>query len=892
MTPLLKNLLGNSSKDRELAEEMRAVLNEMQQERDRYQKLIESARDSVDRLQQLGEPIAKAGSDVDEVAARLGELKQRFEAMVQLSTLLQTLDERAESLAQNQERAETEIVSSLDEAKQIHSVFEELSQKVDIALALKDRLAAFLEVEKPFQELRGDAEALRGQVDGTGEHVARLREQHDRLMDAHKLAVSKMEALDRRRDDLGRALQDKERRVASVEQAVRAMDGVQHTVDDVKREIGTLKALGDNVVQKTAALEAQREAVERALAQADHLDRAMRQVDAGVRQQQENEKALSALQDQVAALRSLHEAVLERSSEISQLQRETDERTLATRQDLAAVTDEMKKTVERFDFESRGLESVSQRMADLRGALSDCENRFKGLSESSLALAELRSQTKTFASHLQTLSDEVGQVDQEMENFRAIRRDLDETGRAAREAGAQIAQIEEARPAVEAGLRDLEQLRGAHAMVKDALEQTQLAHGEIARARESQSETRAWLAGAEQSIGELKDQVAEVHKMAPTIEVLQKQAQRLSETTTAIESRREFVEDVHRRMLALGAQGGKLEERGRQLQTNMEAAEQRFLGLAAHAEEAERLSMTVATVSSNATEAERKTEEIGKTVAAIAARCESVEELAAQTQALRPELEQRHHALTEATKDLQRASALRKEGAASAQRLDELAKQLTAALATADKRAARVDELSSRLEERAANLKSVEKRLDQFEERLTRWDPVEKEIARSLDQISARQGTVEALQADLDRMFVMAEKTATDVREITSANQEIEQSRRLLMEVMDRLREVQDTTNTLDERKRQMTKAEERLARAEALLVDVRSSLEALQGQKAIVDQAVEKAGSLQFLLKQAEATIEGLREEREMTTRVRAAVAVVEQGDDEDAGAVEAKAA
>jgi hypothetical protein len=58
----------------------------------------------------------------------------------------------------------------------------------------------------------------------------------------------------------------------------------------------------------------------------------------------------------------------------------------------------------------------------------------------------------------------------------------------------------------------------------------------------------------------------------------------------------------------------------------------------------------------------------------------------------------------------------------------------------------------------------------------------------------------------------------------------------------------------------------------------VRSSLEALQGQKVIVDQAVEKAGALRFLLKQAEGMIEGLREERDMTARVRAAVASVQE--------------
>ena len=119
------------------------------------------------------------------------------------------------------------------------------------------------------------------------------------------------------REELSRDLTDKERRVANVEQSLRAMDGVQQGIDEVRRETGALKAIADLLSQKTGALEAQREAVDRALAQAEHLDRAMRQVDAGIRQQQENEKSLGALQDRVAAVRALHETVIERSNAIS-----------------------------------------------------------------------------------------------------------------------------------------------------------------------------------------------------------------------------------------------------------------------------------------------------------------------------------------------------------------------------------------------------------------------------------------------------------------------------------------------------------------------------------------------------------------------------------------------
>ena len=172
---------------------------------------------------------------------------------------------------------------------------------------------------------------------------------------------------------------------------------------------------------------------------------------------------------------------------------------------------------------------------------------------------------------------------------------------------------------------------------------------------------------------------------------------------------------------------------------------------------------------------------------------------------------------------------------------------------------------------------------------MTKWDRVDEEVTRSLEQIAARQDTVRSIQSDIGRMFAMAEKTFEDVRSITSAHREVAESRELLDELRGRLKDIHETTASLDERERQMSKAEERLARAEGLLADVRTGLETLQGQKAIVDQAVEKTGSLRFLLKQAEAMIDGLRDERQMTADVRDAVAVERDEEDDEEQALAA---
>ncbi|MDH5198309.1 MAG: hypothetical protein OEY20_13790, partial [Gemmatimonadota bacterium] len=515
MAHLLKNLLGNGSRDQEMTDEMRAVLQEITQERSHCEVLVKSARTSLTRVGEMSAPIAKAQSDTDAMTARLEGLEQRLSGVERLTALLETLDERGERLGQSQRQAEARITHAADDVQRVRSQIEELSHKVDLALELKERLGTFLEVDAPFRQLQGDADALRGQVAGAGEQLARMREQHDRMMDTHKAGLSKMDAFERQHEDLTRGLQDKERRLALMEQTLRGMDDVGRAVEDAKHKLGTLKALGDYVAQKTAALQAQRDAVEQAAARAEHLDHTMRRIDAGVRQQEENTKTLAALQEDLASLQALHDGVIRRSQEVDRIQSESDEQLRVVRTELGAARDEVRKTVERFDFENRGLEAVNQRVSDLRSVLADFEARFNGLSESGEVVAELASQTQGLTAQIQTISQEVGRLDEETRKVQAIRRDLDETGALARSAGERIARVEETRPSVEAALRDVEQLRGTHALVKDALEQTRIAAADVARVRESQSETRTWLAEVEQSLATLEGRTDELRKMTP-----------------------------------------------------------------------------------------------------------------------------------------------------------------------------------------------------------------------------------------------------------------------------------------------------------------------------------------------------------------------------------------
>jgi chromosome segregation ATPase len=884
MSTLLRNLLGNAPEAVDTAGEMRAVLYDLRQERGHCEALVNSARATVTRFQEMSEPLSRAGDNMNAISGRLTTLEQRLAGFERFASQLQGLDEGAERLAQRQRQADARLARSEEVAQKLESLLAEMADRVDTALELREQLDSFLSMETPFRRLQGDADALRGEVGGATERLARIREQHERVMEEHSVAHAKLGAFDRRHDELARSVDEKEQRIAGMEHALSTLHEVQQLADDAKQRLGTLKVLGDYVAAKTSALEAQRDSVERALARADALDEAVRQIDAGLRRQQENARSLVELQEQADGLQALSGEVLAKASGMEQLRDEASAQLAAVRAEVAEATAEAKRSAEQFAFESRGIEAVTQRITDLRGTVSDLESRFASVNESRQSAAELQSQLASATSRVETLAAEIGRLDAESERVQGLRRDLDVATQVATQAADRLAGLEDAQPAMEAALRDLEQLRGVHALVTDTLERAQHAGAELARLREEQTGTRTWLADVEATVTEVGKRVAELRKFTPGIEFVQGQVKRINESLSGIESRREVIEDMQRRMAELTALGGTLDERGRELQTRMDGAEQRFVTLAAHADEAERLGATVAGLTMSLQEAENDVREVGRNVVALQARCESIETLVERTRVLRHEIEQRQHALEEASQQLQQASELRQQAASSAQALDERAKQLAAALAAAERQADRVGAVSQQLEERADGLRFVDRRLGEFEERLARWELVDQEVARSLEQIAARQATVETLQADMDRMAGVAEKTAENVRTITAAQREIDESRVLVDDLLAMLSEARHASGALEERRRQLGQAEARLARADALLIDVRSGIQVLQSQKVVVDQAIEKAGSLEFLLRQADASIRTLRDERDMSTRLKAAMAavVVEEEDEE----------
>ena len=318
----------------------------------------------------------------------------------------------------------------------------------------------------------------------------------------------------------------------------------------------------------------------------------------------------------------------------------------------------------------------------------------------------------------------------------------------------------------------------------------------------------------------------------------------------------------------------------------MDAAEGRFVDLGRQAEEAERVTMTIAGVTAAVDAADRRMERTGASIDSLEDRAQRLDALGERMRVLGQDIDQRQSALEKATEHLTRVSDERRQAADTARQLEELTRAMATHLDDAESRSEHLAELAHQLEERAAGLGDVDRRMTHMEELLRRSDVAQASATQALEQIVGRQATVDAVEAQVKRVFGVAERTATDVRNIESARRDIESARALLDDMQERLKTTTEGMNAFEERKRQIEQLEHRLARAEALTRDVRSTVEMISAQRSVIDQVLERSGLLSVQAKQAEGLIEALRAQCLIGTTLHDAIRAQRsetEGDDEE---------
>ena len=831
--------------------------------------LVARAEAAAEQLRQLA-PVMERSAELDTLRERCVAVERQVEGLEALGAKLTAAEQQAERLTRSGE-----------EVERIQSRLGDLGDKVEGALELRDDVERVLSLEGPVAAVRAEAEALRGQIAEMSEGVGRIRAQHDDALTAHRHTTSRLEAIDQEHQAASGRLEETERRLQSVERSLDPLTQATEAIPSVQHQLAVLKSLADHLAQKTTSLEQQREAVDRAAGQISKLTVMDRELDTWLRRQEEQIRRFAAIEAKIADVQTLHVKVTARSEELQTAQQDAEAAQQAARQALAELREQMRKSSEGFELENRGLHAVSERVADLRGAVKECEARFAVLDAASQGAAAVQAQVRTLTEQGAALSQELVRLADEARRIAVTRENAEQLETLAGDTAERMQRIEVLKPQLDEAVRQLATLTGTHEMMADGLEQMRLAQGEMARVRESHAETQSWLTTTDGWTRKVEAQVKELRGMEPAVERIRGDVEQVRAAMSEIETRRAVVEEVHRRLADLGTLSAELKDRAEGLRVRMDGAEGRFTQLAAQAEEAHRVSDTIAEVTSSVGAAGRRVDAVDASVRALESRTTQLDELEERIRLLGQELEQRQGALDKATEHLGRASALRQESADTAQRLEELSRRIGTMLQKAETQAGGLDRTADDLETRATALKAIDRQLTHFEGLLAQWESAQSEAARGLEQTLARQGAVDALEAQVKHVFDLAERSVEHAQTIGASRREIEETHQLLQDTHEQLKSAEESLHGFETRRRQLEKTEQRLARAEALALEVRATVESLQAQRAVVEHVIERSGALTFQIKQAEALVETLRRERTLACDVSAAVASLR--DDED---------
>ena len=830
----------------------------------KLEPLVTRAERALDSLQKLdsGEQITR----LEALEQRLAGLDQRLAAAERLTGELAAAQKRAEELKTTSEQLAAEV-------ERVRAGADSLGTKLDAALGLREQLDRAAAVQQQLIGMRGQTDAFVAEMRDLSGNVARLRTVHDDVLHAHKHATARLEVIDQRHQTVDTKMGNIEQRAAAAQQALDAALRLAAGLPDAQHQLAVLKVTADQVTQKMAVLEQHRDALDRVTTQAANIVGLRAELDQAARRQEEQSRTLNTVEEKLGELQAAHAPVVARCEEITNTQRRLEEAERDATRSLDSLREEMKASTERFELETRTLDAVSERIADLRGGVGNCEQRLSTMDDTARRVAEMEGNTRAVAAQVATVIEDVTRIASQAERLRAVRDDVGELDSSLKEMQERISHVDSARAMVSQVATELGDLRGAHEAVRDGLEQIRVAQEEMTRLRDLQAETNTWLGDSDQKMAALRGQVVELESSRPSVEKLRGEVEHLSASLGVVESRAQAVETLHRRVGELESLLDQLSSRSETAAQSMDAAETRFTELSRQAGEAQRVATTIGTVAATVDGAERRIETITGTLDGLETRAKDLEGLGERVRIIGSDLEQRQAALERASEHLARASEARREAAEAAQELEELNRNMTAQLSSAENRATSVGELAHELDGRAAAFGDLEQRIARFESILSRWEVAQTNATRSLEQISGRQAMLDAIEGQIRQVSEIAEQTAENVRSIATARREVEETRSFLEATRSQLESATDGMRDFDDRKRQVEELERRLVRAEALSGDVRSTIETIAAQRSLVDQVLERSGTLAFQMKQAEALAEALRNECALATQLRTAM-------------------
>jgi DNA repair exonuclease SbcCD ATPase subunit len=470
MSTFLRNLRRSASSE-DLAE-LQQIVSRLDSQRDSLERLTQHADRSIGQLQRLGT-----------LGEKVTALERQLTSVEQLATRVAAAESQLAALANSQRQMEADLAETGNVIDRARENAASVSASVATAMSLKEEMSGFLAMEGPFRQLRNELDALSAQSESHRGEMSRLREAHEKTVGFYKAAASRVEAFDADWQRVSRTLAETEHRVAGLEQLHADLAPVVETVAQTRRQLATARTAADQLGQKVALLEQQRDQVDRATAKLEHITALMQRADAGLDRQADIVRTLTDLRTQLQLVTEGHVTVHERTRQVAERLDRIDAGQSSAERSLVLLREGLEQATERLALESRSVEGVGQRLGDLRRSLGEWEERFHTLSAGAEAISAAASRADTLSTRVADLAQELSMVTELGHRVRAGLGDLDRLEENISGLTERTCRIEESRPVLERTVRDLQSLTATGEAIRDSLEQLRTARQELTDTR-------------------------------------------------------------------------------------------------------------------------------------------------------------------------------------------------------------------------------------------------------------------------------------------------------------------------------------------------------------------------------------------------------------------------
>ena len=864
-----KSLFGSADLT-ELPEELAELLAQSKRDSEGLRELLERSDTAAKKFESLVDPLEAMQATVQSLTARMSELQARADSFDGRTTALGESVSRFEEVSGQVEKDQKSVERSFESVSKRLAEADAKVSELDDALQsvglIKQELVDFVGSNGALAKVRAQVEEAREQSLGYGKEVAQIQEDQAGIRAAQESVSSQYRDLRSKLESIDEGVDKANANVARVEKAKLDLTKAEELGARTERQLSSLQALSDHIVQKTGAVERQREALDRTEAQARALTDLHWELEAKLKEAKTQIKDLKKVHASVDDLRNINAKVAERTSELRAEQTEVERESKTLRAGLAGLQEQMRRTTKRFELEQSTLEADGQRVIALRADVTDLENRLRGLEETGATVNEASRRVDDMSARLTSLSGELGRISEQVELVEGMREGMSEAQRTALDVAASLSSLEARQAGVQDSMDDLRTLRGAGEEVAGALETLRATRSEIDRLQTEQAETGTWLAGTHESMRELRTKVAQIEDLTASIDRMREDADRVVAAASDLDERRESFDELEVRMSELQRIGTKLDERSSNLLEGLVDADNRFKAVTRNADKADEVRETIEEVVASVRQAEHRMAELSDGVDSAAERAEGLTLLSQRADRVMADIRRGEKSLSKAVEQLESASTLRKEAAEAVQSLEDQIRVVKEGLVIAEEQSDQIGQRADLLEARAGSLRFAEKRITRFEEKLAELDGVEQELAQSIETLLARQEGVSQVRSDVQELFVATERTLVDVRAISAARDEVQSAAEVLEEVRAKAEVMTEALDGIEVRQQQIAQSEVRLQRADALLREIRSSLESMTSQRAVVDRVLATSGRLGVEAREAEGLLTALREERELT--------------------------